>query len=70
MPNLISFYFPKFLFSRYKVEYTSGGCALNSRVFSWVLSEPGHVLFVGGIEQDQQANTLRNIVNESGVKTK
>lgn len=53
----------------YKVEYTAGGCALNSsRVFSWVLGEQDRVTFVGGIGKDQQAEKLRNIVGNSGVK--
>lgn len=54
--------------SRYPVEYTAGGCALNSsRVFCWVLGEPHRVVFVGGIGKDTQAQRLSTIVEESGV---
>ncbi|XP_045134796.1 adenosine kinase-like isoform X2 [Portunus trituberculatus] len=55
----------------YPVEYTAGGCALNSsRVFCWVLGEPRRVVFVGGIGKDEAARKLSNIVEESGVITR
>ncbi|KAK3868197.1 hypothetical protein Pcinc_026395 [Petrolisthes cinctipes] len=54
--------------NKYPVEYTAGGCALNSsRVFCWVLGEPHRVVFVGGIGKDSQAQRLSSIVEESGV---
>ena len=56
---------------RYPVEYTAGGCALNSsRVFCWVLGEPRRVVFVGGIGKDDSAKRLSDIVEESGVITR
>ncbi|XP_063847127.1 uncharacterized protein LOC135092489 isoform X2 [Scylla paramamosain] len=56
---------------KYPVEYTAGGCALNSsRVFCWVLGEPHHVVFVGGIGKDEAARRLSDIVEESGVITR
>ncbi|XP_050739987.1 uncharacterized protein LOC127010163 isoform X2 [Eriocheir sinensis] len=55
----------------YPVEYTAGGCALNSsRVFCWVLGEGQRVVFVGGIGEDQAATRLSKIVEESGVITR
>ncbi|ROT82301.1 uncharacterized protein [Penaeus vannamei] len=55
----------------YPVEYTAGGCALNSsRVFSWVLGEPERVVFVGGIGKDEHARRLSTIVQQSGVVTR
>ncbi|XP_042220016.1 adenosine kinase-like [Homarus americanus] len=56
---------------KYPVEYTAGGCALNSsRVFCWVLGEPERVVFVGGIGKDEQANKLSAIIKDSGVVTR
>ncbi|KAK8385233.1 hypothetical protein O3P69_012206 [Scylla paramamosain] len=56
---------------KYPVEYTAGGCALNSsRVFCWVLGEPHRVVFVGGIGKDEAARRLSDIVEESGVITR
>nr|XP_045603867.1 adenosine kinase-like [Procambarus clarkii] len=56
---------------KYPVEYTAGGCALNSsRVFCWVLGEPNRVVFVGGIGKDEQAKKLSAIIKESGVVTR
>ncbi|XP_068223599.1 uncharacterized protein [Palaemon carinicauda] len=52
----------------YPVEYTAGGCALNSsRVFCWVLGEPERVVFVGGIGKDDEAQKLKAITQSSGV---
>ncbi|XP_066986016.1 uncharacterized protein [Macrobrachium rosenbergii] len=52
----------------YPVEYTAGGCALNSsRVFCWVLGEPNRVVFVGGIGKDDEAQKLKAITQSSGV---
>lgn len=60
-----------FLVDSYPVEYTAGGCALNSsRVFSWVLGEPERVVFVGGIGKDEHARRLSTIVQQSGVVTR
>ncbi|XP_071513399.1 uncharacterized protein [Panulirus ornatus] len=56
---------------KYPVEYTAGGCSLNSsRIFCWVLGEPHRVAFVGGIGKDEQAKRLSKIVEESGVVTR
>ncbi|XP_076060227.1 uncharacterized protein LOC143036576 isoform X2 [Oratosquilla oratoria] len=56
---------------KYSIEYTAGGCALNtSRVFSWLLGKHGKVTFVGGIGKDDRGDKLASIVEESGVKTK
>ncbi|KAK7078852.1 hypothetical protein SK128_026465 [Halocaridina rubra] len=56
---------------QYPVEYTAGGCALNSsRVFCWVLGEPNRVVFVGGIGKDDEAKRLSSITQSSGVITR
>jgi len=55
---------------REDIEYSGGGCALNTmRVFQWLSGVPGDSMFLGGLGTDTSGNMLQSLVEKDGVRT-
>ena len=53
-----------------EVEYSGGGCALNTvRVFQWLTGVRHSSLFLGGLGRDRSGDLLRDLVEADGVMT-
>ena len=54
-----------------EVEYSGGGCALNTvRVFQWLTGRRHSSVFLGGLGNDRSGGLLRDLVEADGVKTR
>jgi len=52
------------------VEYSGGGCALNTvRVFQWLSGVKNESVFLGGLGTDESGDILETLVNKDGVMT-
>ena len=52
------------------IEYSGGGCALNTmRVFQWLSGVPDDSMFLGGLGTDTSGNMLQSLVEKDGVRT-
>jgi len=52
------------------VEFSAGGCALNTvRVFQWLTGVTHSSVFLGGLGQDSQGDLLQRVVEADGVMT-
>jgi len=52
------------------LEYSGGGCALNTaRVFQWLSPTPSSAVFLGGLGKDDSGAVLESLVNSDAVLT-
>lgn len=50
-------------------EYSAGGAAQNTiRAAQWMLQMPMATSFIGAVGSDRNANILRKVIQEAGVK--
>jgi len=55
---------------RSNLEYSGGGCALNTvRVFQWLSPTPNSAVFLGGLGKDDSGAVLESLVNSDAVLT-
>jgi len=55
---------------RSNLEYSGGGCALNTaRVFQWLSPTPSSAVFLGGLGKDDSGAVLESLVNSDAVLT-
>merc|ERR1719158_1561516 len=55
---------------RQDLEYSGGGCALNTvRVFQWLSPTPNSAVFLGGLGKDDSGAVLERLVNSDAVLT-
>jgi len=55
---------------RSNLEYSGGGCALNTaRVFQWLSPAPSSAVFLGGLGKDDSGAVLESLVNSDAVLT-
>jgi len=55
---------------RPNLEYSGGGCALNTvRVFQWLSPTPNSAVFLGGLGKDDSGAVLESLVNSDAVLT-
>merc|ERR1711894_398881 len=55
---------------RPNLEYSGGGCALNTvRVFQWLSTTPNSAVFLGGLGKDDSGAVLESLVNSDAVLT-
>jgi len=55
---------------RSNLEYSGGGCALNTvRVFQWLSPSPNSAVFLGGLGKDDSGAVLESLVNSDAVLT-
>jgi len=55
---------------RTDLEYSGGGCALNTaRVFQWLSSSANSAVFLGGLGKDDGGTVLESLVRGDGVAT-
>ena len=53
-----------------EVEYSGGGCALNTvRVFQWLTGRRHSSVFLGGLGNDRSGRLLQDLVEADGVRT-
>jgi len=52
------------------VEYSGGGCALNTvRVYQWLSGVDHDSMFLGGLGRDHSGSMLQSLIEKDGVKT-
>ena len=52
------------------VEYSGGGCALNTvRVYQWLSGVEHDSMFLGGLGRDHSGSMLQSLIEKDGVKT-
>ena len=55
---------------RNSVDFSGGGCALNTvRVFQWLSGVKNESVFLGGLGTDESGDILETLVNKDGVLT-